>query len=215
MNRTWISHGSWQSCGRKTGVEAGRWVGWLANWQEDERAGLRWCLLLGGAAQCRMKHEDRRQRSGQLRRWAGVGCDQRLCECEDLLKKIEEGGEKMRCGCISLQLLIQQRKEKRYLPSCVYLLPQWRNRMQRKRDVWQFQASVAQITNFNCSLVQQQWWNFLLHLETQKTNKFKNKKTVLLQRNKWSTQVKFLHILQPCESENWKKQLLIQHIGIK
>lgn len=40
----------------------------------------------------------------------------------------------------------------------------------------------------------------LLHLETQK-NKFKDKKIVLLRRNKWSTVVKFLHILQPCESE--------------
>lgn len=92
MNRTWISHGSWQSCGRKTGVGAGRWVGWLANWQEGERAGLCWCLLLGSAAQSRVKHKDRRQRSGQLRRWAGLGCDHRHWECEDLLKEIEEGG---------------------------------------------------------------------------------------------------------------------------
>lgn len=131
MNRTWISHGSWQSCGRKTGVGAGRWVGWLANWQEGERASLSWCSLLGGAAQSRMKHEDRRQRFGQLRRWAGPGCDHRHWECEDLVKETEEGGEKMRCGSISLQLLMQQRKAKQDLPYCASLLPQWRSRMQK------------------------------------------------------------------------------------
>lgn len=129
MNQPWQLAELWQE-DRRGGWALSRLIGKLAG---RRAAGLRWCLLLGGAAQCRMKHEDRRQRSGQLRRWAGVGCDHRHCECEDLLKEIEEGGEKMRCGCIILQLLRQQRKEKRDLPSCVSLLPQWRSKMQKKK----------------------------------------------------------------------------------
>lgn len=153
MNRTWISHGSWQSCGRKTGVGAGRWVGWLANWQEGERAGLCWCLLLGGAAQSRMKHEDRRQRSGQLKRWAGPGCDHRHWQCEDLLKEIEEGGWEDEIWQHPLTAADATKKSEarssllRFSPASVK-----KQDAETLKIVWQFQASAAQIT-INSNLV--------------------------------------------------------------